>query len=102
MAITPDGSRGPLYQAKGGLIVLARLSGCPVLPVSWECSRAWRLNTWDQFIIPKPFSLVTVRVGEPYFVGRNHSPDEFEQERRHCEQALMTLEGAKQPQFQQG
>ena len=95
VAITPDGSRGPLYEVKGGLVALAQISGRPVLPLSWECSRAWRLKSWDQFIIPKPFSSVTVQVGDPYFVGRNHSPDAFEQERQRCEQALMTLVQAK-------
>ena len=64
VAITPDGSRGPLYEIKPGLVLLAQLTGRPVLPISFEFSRAWRLKSWDRLFIPKPFSTVTFRVGE--------------------------------------
>ena len=91
VAITPDGSRGPVYEMKGGMMVLAQISGRPVLPISWECTRVWRLKSWDRFMIPKPFSRVTLHVGEPYFVPRDVPPDAFERERQRCQQAMMTL-----------
>ena len=91
VAITPDGSRGPCYEIKPGLVLLAQLTGRPVLPISFEFTRAWRLRTWDRFIIPKPFSTVTFRVGSPVLVPRTDTPEAFEAERRRCEQALRTL-----------
>ena len=59
-AITVDGPRGPAMIAKPGIVQLAQLVGSDVgvfevLPV-----RAWRLNSWDGFLIPKPFSRVVV------------------------------------------
>ncbi len=91
VGITPDGSRGPCYEIKPGLVLLAQLTGRAVQPMSFEFSRAWRLRTWDRFIIPKPFSTVTLRLGEPIRVARTATPEEFEAERRRCENALRAL-----------
>ena len=91
VAITPDGSRGPLYEIKPGLVLLAQLTGAPVLPISFEYSRAWRLRTWDRFVIPRPFSRVTLRVGEPVHIARTQDQEEFEVQRKRCEDAMRTL-----------
>ncbi len=91
VAITPDGSRGPLYEIKPGMVLLAQLSGQPILPISFEFSRAWRLKGWDRFFIPKPFSTVTFLIGEPHPVPRTSTPEEFERERQRCQQAMMSL-----------
>ena len=90
-AITPDGSRGPLYEVKGGLILAAQLAGKPLLPVSFEYSSAWRLKGWDRFFIPKPFSRITVILGDLYTVKRTSSEEEFEHERRRCQEMMMAL-----------
>jgi lysophospholipid acyltransferase (LPLAT)-like uncharacterized protein len=60
LGITPDGPRGPCYQIAAGVIQLARITKCPVMPVRVEVSRAWRLKSWDRFQIPKPFARVTI------------------------------------------
>ena len=91
VGITPDGSRGPLYEIKPGLVLLAQLTGRPVLPISFEFSRAWRLKSWDRFFIPKPFSTVTFRVGAPHTVPRTTDEAGFERERQRCEAAMMAL-----------
>ena len=91
VGITPDGSRGPLYEIKPGLVLLAQLTGASVLPLSFEFSRAWRLRTWDQFAIPKPFSAVTFRIGDPIHIPRTRGEAEFEKQRRHCEDAMRAL-----------
>ena len=91
VGITPDGSRGPLYEIKPGLVLLAQLTGRPVLPISFEFSRAWRLRSWDRFLIPKPFSTVKFRVGELHHVARTSNAEDFERERQRCEQTMMAL-----------
>lgn len=59
-AFTADGPRGPERVAKPGPVQLAQLTGAPWIGCYHaEPSRAWRLNSWDHFIIPKPFSTVT-------------------------------------------
>ena len=91
VAITPDGSRGPCYELKPGPVLLAQLTGLPLLPISFEYTRAWRLRSWDRFFVPKPFSRVTLRVGEPYSVRRTAGAEDFEAERRRCEEILTRL-----------
>lgn len=88
IGITPDGSRGPIYEIKPGLILLAQLSGRSILPLSFEFSSSWRLKSWDHFFIPKPFSKVKFVVGEPHLVLRTTCPADFETERVRCEQHL--------------
>jgi len=60
VAITPDGSRGPIYKAKKGSLLVAEKTGSPVVLVSATFSRARRLRSWDGFYIPLPFSEVTM------------------------------------------
>jgi lysophospholipid acyltransferase (LPLAT)-like uncharacterized protein len=61
VGITPDGSKGPCYEAKAGALLLAKITKAPIILLSFEFSAAWRLNTWDGFYLPKPFSRVLVR-----------------------------------------
>ncbi len=59
-AITADGPRGPNRVAKPGVVQLAELTGAPWIGVYYALpNRAWELNSWDRFLIPKPFSTVT-------------------------------------------
>jgi lysophospholipid acyltransferase (LPLAT)-like uncharacterized protein len=57
-AFTPDGPRGPRYQAKPGPVVLARSTGIPIHCFYVACDRAWQLKSWDTMLIPKPFARV--------------------------------------------
>ena len=93
--ITPDGSRGPRYGLKAGLVSLAQLTGALVIPVGVEFSRCWRLRSWDGFMIPKPFARVTLRIGEPFRVPETQTEADFENERCRCEQALLALTGER-------
>jgi lysophospholipid acyltransferase (LPLAT)-like uncharacterized protein len=68
-AITPDGPRGPPWKFKPGAVLLAQLSGRPMIPLSYAASSAWKIK-WDRFVIPKPFSRIVVAVGEPVYVPK--------------------------------
>lgn len=65
LAITPDGPRGPRHEVTPGVITAARLGSLPVVPIGVGCTRAWRLNSWDVFEVPKPFSEVHLVYGRP-------------------------------------
>jgi lysophospholipid acyltransferase (LPLAT)-like uncharacterized protein len=60
LGITPDGPRGPCYQFKPGILIIARRAKVPLLLVGVRFSRFKQLRSWDRFIIPWPFSSVTV------------------------------------------
>ena len=63
VAFTIDGPRGPKYVAKSGPVLLSKISGRPIAAFYVALSSAWVLRTWDQFMIPKPFSKALVRLG---------------------------------------
>ena len=60
-AFTIDGPRGPRFVAKPGPVMLARMSGAPILCFYLACDRPWILRSWDAMMIPRPFSKVHVR-----------------------------------------
>jgi lysophospholipid acyltransferase (LPLAT)-like uncharacterized protein len=65
VAITPDGPRGPPATFAPGALVAAQRSDSFILPVAASADRAWRLRSWDRFMVPKPFARVTVAYGAP-------------------------------------
>lgn len=86
-----DGPRGPRGVIKAGLIVMAQLSGVPIVPVSISVNRAWILKSWDRFLIPKPFSTVTVRWDEPIPVPEQLDSAAFETLRREIERRMWEI-----------
>ncbi|MBI2679108.1 MAG: lysophospholipid acyltransferase family protein [Candidatus Koribacter versatilis] len=68
VAFTIDGPRGPKYLAKPGPVLLAKSTQKPMLAFHFAVDRAWVLNTWDEFIIPKPFARVLLRVSRYMWV----------------------------------
>jgi lysophospholipid acyltransferase (LPLAT)-like uncharacterized protein len=69
VAFTPDGPRGPRRELKPGVVAAAQRGGAVILPVHARADRAWRLNSWDRFLIPKPGARVTVTYGRPFEVS---------------------------------
>ncbi|HTV79392.1 MAG TPA: lysophospholipid acyltransferase family protein [Steroidobacteraceae bacterium] len=67
--VTPDGPRGPRFKFKPGAILLAQMSGRPMLPMAYAASRAWLIK-WDKFVIPVPFARISIAVGKPRYVAR--------------------------------
>lgn len=87
----PDGPRGPAYDFKIGTLVLAQLSGAPILPIGFAARRAVRIKSWDRLIIPWPFSRVAVTVGEPQTLAKDLSSEELEEKRLRLEALLDEL-----------
>lgn len=88
-----DGPNGPKYEMKSGVMVMARVGGIPILPVSCAADRAWYLRRWDDFMIPKPFSRIVLGVGEPYAIPPGTKLDDIEPHRLNVQQAVMSLMG---------
>jgi hypothetical protein len=68
-AITPDGPRGPAFEFKAGAILLAQMSGRPMLPMAFAASRSIRFH-WDRFVLPLPGARIVVAIGEPRWVPK--------------------------------
>jgi lysophospholipid acyltransferase (LPLAT)-like uncharacterized protein len=89
-AITPDGPRGPPWKFKPGAVLLAQLSGRPMIPLSYAASSAWKIK-WDRFVIPKPFSRIVVAVGEPVYVPKGLDAAGLERLQGEMERRLQDL-----------
>ena len=73
VAVTPDGPRGPARKFASGTTVAAQRAGVPIVTVGVAASRAWRMKSWDAFMIPKPFAHVTFVYSDPSYVNAQDS-----------------------------
>lgn len=88
VGITPDGPRGPMYQIQPGIIKLAQLTGGSIVPVRVLYSRAIRFKTWDEFMLPLPFSTVRIIFEPRISVPRRMTEEEFETQRLALQEVL--------------
>ena len=91
LAITPDGPRGPNRELKLGALTAARMTGLPLVPVGVGVTSAWRVQSWDGFLVPKPFSTVRVAYGRPQFVARRANEAEIDEASRALQRELDDL-----------
>jgi lysophospholipid acyltransferase (LPLAT)-like uncharacterized protein len=87
--IAPDGPRGPLLRLKDGLMFFAKMTGAPIIPICYSCSKAWFIKSWDRYLIPKFFGKIIVDIGTPIYIDRKISNEEFEIKRREIEDVMI-------------
>jgi lysophospholipid acyltransferase (LPLAT)-like uncharacterized protein len=90
-AFTIDGPRGPARVAQPGAVFLAGATGHPILPFHIEADRFWTMNSWDRTQVPKPWSTVSVAIGEPISVADTEEST-VEAKRLELERSLASLE----------
>ena len=91
LAITPDGPRGPCYVAEEGVILLAQMTGLPIVPSSYAARWKIRFKSWDRFQVPLPFSRCEIFFGRPIHVPRDATPADRERFRRQLEVELNAI-----------
>lgn len=91
VVVVPDGPRGPREVLKAGVVVLAKLTGAPVVPAALGASSEWQARSWDEFRIPKPFARCVARFGEPIAVPRDGGAAGEETARKEIEAALRAV-----------
>ena len=62
LLVTPDGPRGPRHEVSDGALALTMKGKLPLYTVNFTCERYWQLNSWDRFVIPKPFSKIDFHI----------------------------------------
>jgi lysophospholipid acyltransferase (LPLAT)-like uncharacterized protein len=72
LALSPDGPKGPLMRLNDGVLYYARMTGAPIIPVCFSCSRPWFQNRWDKYLIALPFSKIICNVGNPIFITKEN------------------------------
>ncbi len=83
-----DGPLGPARVLKLGSLVIARDARVPLMATLWGTDRCWTLNTWDRYLIPKPFARIVVYHPEPILIPPSAKGEELEGYRRIFEERL--------------
>ncbi|MBF0245934.1 MAG: lysophospholipid acyltransferase family protein [Planctomycetes bacterium] len=77
VVVALDGPRGPAFGIKDGIFKLSQLSGAPIIPLGFACSRCHTLNSWDGFRIPLPFSKTALHIGSSMQIVENAPRKDF-------------------------
>jgi lysophospholipid acyltransferase (LPLAT)-like uncharacterized protein len=91
IGVTPDGPRGPAMRASPGIIAAARMTGAPILPLSYATTRRRVLGSWDRFHVALPFSRGIFIWGEPIRVARDADAAAQEAARKLLEERLNAI-----------
>jgi lysophospholipid acyltransferase (LPLAT)-like uncharacterized protein len=86
-----DGSNGPASVIKPGLLRIAQVSGQAVVPIITSGEKKWVFNSWDKFMLPKPFSRVMIRFGDAIYVEPDLDEAAFEDKRLLIENSMRDL-----------
>jgi hypothetical protein len=78
-------------RAGNGAIALAKLSGVPILPISYSSSRCKIFKSWDRFLLPLPFTKGVFIWGKPIKISENATKLEVEISRQKLEEQLTEL-----------
>ena len=97
-----DGSRGPRYKVKKGIIVIAKESGVPIYPVRATAKRKRLLGTWDKTLVLLPFNEFAFFFGMSVAVPKDTTIDEIEAKRQELEDELMRLVKRSDEHFVKG
>jgi len=91
VGVTPDGPRGPLMRVSPGIIAAAKLSQCPIIPLSFATTGRLILGSWDRFHFSLPFSRGVFLWGEPLLVPKDADPARLEALRLTLEDRMNRL-----------
>ena len=89
MCVPVDGPSGPSLRLQDGALYFARMTGAPIVPCCFSCSRPIYLDRWDKFMIPKLFGTITVNIGEPIYIDSALRGKEFENKRIDIEKIMI-------------
>jgi lysophospholipid acyltransferase (LPLAT)-like uncharacterized protein len=84
-----DGPQGPAGRVKAGVIQLAHAANAMIVPVYAAAYKAWFFNSWDRFMLPKPFAKVTLRFGEMIDFNTPNRENDFEAQRLELENTML-------------
>ncbi|QDF30078.1 lysophospholipid acyltransferase family protein [Halarcobacter anaerophilus] len=65
IAITPDGPKGPRHSVADGIVAISQKTNARILIFNCRPTKYWQFNSWDKFIVPKPFGKLEFFIQEP-------------------------------------
>lgn len=94
VGITPDGPRGPRLIASDGIIKIAKLSNCEILPFTYAVSKCKIFKSWDRFIFALPFGKGVLAWGKPVKVPKNLDETAMQNVCKQLTSAMLELTDA--------
>ncbi len=85
-----DGPRGPAGQVKAGVIRMALATQAVIVPFYVTADKAWYFNSWDRFMLPKPFARVRLRFDRPFYLSPKIDEAGFETQRDALEREMRS------------
>ncbi len=89
LALSPDGPKGPSMRCHDGVLYFAKMTGAPIIPVCYSCSRPIFRDRWDRYLLTKPFSIIKGVVGSPIFIDKSTKIEDFEKLRQDLENIMV-------------
>ncbi len=65
ICVTNDGPKGPAQIAKPGSVLIAIKQNVKIITITGSASKYWTINSWDKFILPKPFGKIQIIISSP-------------------------------------
>lgn len=89
MCVPVDGPSGPSLHLQDGALYFARMTGAPIVPCCFSCSRPIYMDRWDKFMVPKLFGTISCRIGEPIYIDSKLRGEDFEKKRTEIEELMV-------------
>ena len=89
--VVPDGPQGPAFKVQPGIMMLARKTGYPIIPVTFSAKRCKVFNSWDRFIVPYPVSPCLLQYGRPLTIPSDSTPQQILAGQNALEKELMRI-----------
>jgi len=89
MCLSVDGPSGPSMHVQDGALYFARMTGAPIVPVCFSCSRPIYMDRWDKFMIPKLFGTISCYLGNPIYIDSSLRGDALKQKAKEIEEIMV-------------
>lgn len=89
MCVPVDGPSGPSLHVQDGALYFARMTGAPIVPCCFSCSRPIYMNRWDKFMMPKLFGTISCNIGDPIYVDSKLTGEAFDKKREEIQNIMQ-------------
>ncbi len=91
VVVVADGSRGPRHVAQMGSVQLSRITGAPLIPMTFGASSRYELSSWDRFVLPLPFSKCTLNFAPPLTIPKKADDHLLAEKQQELDRALNRI-----------
>jgi len=92
VAVAVDGPKGPALKVKPGVVLLSKMTQCPIFPIAATSKTYWRFQSWDRFRLMFPFNKAVLVGGEPVQVPEDADDQQIERIRADLEQSMNKMQ----------